>query len=165
MMPKSKLMRIMLVIGSALIIVGVSIMTWMLATADERNVIKVSLDEGDSKPVKFEALSLVPGDECEYTVKLVRGGADKFDLELDFIETGDGTLKNYARAKIIVDGSVVHDDLLANTLEDEHILLSVDFSEDKNTEFQIVYYLPLDVGNEAKNAEALFGLMLTASNE
>ena len=39
------------------------------------------------------------------------------------------------------------------------------FGEDKNTEFQIVYYLPIDVGNEAKNAEALFGLMLTASNE
>lgn len=164
-MTKSRFMRIALIAASVLIIVGVSLMTWMLATADDRNVIKVSLDEGDSKPVRFEALSLVPGDECEYSVKLVKDGADKFDLKFDFVETGDGTLKNYARVKIVVNGNVVHDELLADALENENILLSVDFGEDKNTEFQIVYYLPLDVGNEAKNAEALFGLMLTASNE
>lgn len=164
-MPRNKLMRIILIVGSVLIIVGVSLMTWMLATEDERNVIRVSMDEGDSKPVKFEALKLVPGDECEYTVKLVKGGADKFDLKFDFVETGDGVLKNYARVKIIACDNVVYDDLLANTLKNENILLSVDLAEDKNNEFRIVYYLPLDVGNEAKNAEALFGLMLTASNE
>jgi hypothetical protein len=28
-----------------------------------------------------------------------------------------------------------------------------------------VYYMPLDVGNEAKNTEAVFKLVLTASNE
>lgn len=162
---KSRLMRIILIVGSLLIIVGVSLMTWMLTTEDERNVIRVSLSEGDSKPVRFEALSLVPGDECEYAVKLVKGGANKFDLKFDFIETGDGALKDYARVKIIVKDNIVYDDLLANALENENILLSVDFGEDINTEFRIVYYLPLDVGNDAKNAEALFGLMLTASNE
>ena len=140
-------------------------MTWMLATADERNVIRVSVGEGDSKPVKFESLSLVPGDECEYSVKLVKGGADTFDLTFDFVETGDGALKNFAHVKIIVRDNVVYDDLLANALENESILLPVNFEEDLNTEFRIVYYLPIDVGNEAKNAEALFGLVLTASNE
>lgn len=164
-MQKSKLMQIILIVGSILIIVGVSLMTWMLATEDDRNVIRVQIDEGESKPVKFEALTMVPGDECEYSVKLVKGGTNKFDLKFDFVETGDGTLKNYARVKIIVCDNVVYDDLLVNTLENKNILLSVDFGEDKNTEFQIVYYLPIDVGNEAKNAEALFGLMLTASNE
>ena len=164
-MQKSKLMQIILIVGSILIIVGVSLMTWMLATEDDRNVIRVQIDEGESKPVKFEALTMVPGDECEYSVKLVKGGTNKFDLKFDFEETGDGTLKNYARVKIIVRDNVVYDDLLVNTLENKNILLSVDFGEDKNTEFQIVYYLPIDVGNEAKNAEALFGLMLTASIE
>lgn len=164
-MQKSKLMQIILIVGSILIIVGVSLMTWMLATEDDRNVIRVQIDEGESKPVKFEALTMVPGDECEYSVKLVKGGTNKFDLKFDFVETGDGTLKNYARVKIIVRDNVVYDDLLVNTLENKNILLSVDFGEDKNTEFQIVYYLPIDVGNEAKNAEALFGLMLTASIE
>ena len=165
MMERNKLMRIILIVGSVMIIVGVSFMTWMLATEDERNVIKISLDEGDIKPVKFDALSLVPGDECEYEVKLVKGGAGKFDLSLDFVETGDGTLKDYAWVKIITAGNVVYEELLVDALENENITFPVDFEEDKNTEFQIVYYLPIDVGNEAKNAEAKFGLMLTASNE
>ena len=165
MMPRNKLMRVILIVGSVMIIVGVSLMTWMLSTADERNVIRVSLDKGDRKPVKFEALSLVPGEEYEYEVKLVRGGADQFDLQFDFVETDDGTLKEYARVKILVEDDVVYDELLANALESDGILLPVDFEQRKNTEFQIVYYLPIDVGNEAKNAESKFGLVLTASNE
>ena len=107
----------------------------------------------------------MPGGECEYTVKLAKSRVDKFDLNFDFVETGDGALKNYARVKIMVHDNVVYDDLLASTLENKNIRLSVDLDEDKNNEFRIVYYLPLDVGNEAKNAEALFGLILTASNE
>lgn len=165
-MHRGRLMRIILIAGSVLIIIGVALMTWMLATADERNVIKVSLDDGETKPIKFEALSLVPGSECEYVVKLKKGGgADEYDLKFDFVETGDGKLKDFARVKIITNGNVVHDELLSTALDNEHIISSVNFDEDRNTEFRIVYYLPLDVGNEAKNAEALFGLMLTASNE
>ena len=52
-MGRSKLMRIILIAGSLWIIVGVSLMTWMLSTADDRSVISVSLNEGDSKPIKF----------------------------------------------------------------------------------------------------------------
>ena len=35
----------------------------------------------------------------------------------------------------------------------------------ENTELKIVYYLPLEVGNEAKKAEAFFELLIKASNE
>lgn len=164
-MQKNKLMQVAILIGSVLIIIGISLMLWSVLTNDERNAIKISLDIGDSKPIKFEALSLIPGDECEYSVKLQRSRAERFDLSLDFVEIGDGALKDYARVKIIAKDDVVYDELLANTLENKRILFSVDFGEDKNTEFRIVYYLPLDVGNEVKNAEAQFELVLTASNE
>jgi hypothetical protein len=164
-MQKNKLMQVAILIGSVLIIIGISLMLWSILTNDERNAIKISLDIGDSKPIKFEALSLIPGDECEYSVKLQRSRAERFDLSLDFVEIGDGALKDYARVKIIAKDDVVYDELLANTLENKRILFSVDFGEDKNTEFRIVYYLPLDVGNEVKNAEAQFELVLTASNE
>lgn len=164
-MSKNLKMRIILIVGSVLIIVGVTLMTWMLATDGERSVIRVSLGDGDSKPVKFEALSMVPGDVYEYSVELVKRGTNSFDLTFDFIETGDGTLKAYARVKIVVQGTVIYDDLLANALDMENISLPVNFKQDKNTEFKVVYYLPIDVGNEAKNAEAKFGLVLKASNE
>lgn len=164
-MTKSKLMQIILIAGSVLIIVGVSLLGWMLATEDERGVIEVKLEDGKTESLAFEALSLVPGEECEYTVKLEKSGASKYDLELDFVETEEKTLKNYARVKIIANAEVVCDELLATVFGNDDIVLPVDFSEDKNTELKIVYYLPIDVGNEAKNAEAIFELLLTASNE
>lgn len=164
-MPKSKLMRIILIAGSVLIIVGVSLMGWMLATEDERSVIEVQLENGKTQSVEFENLSLVPGEECEYTVKLEKSRADKYDLNLDFVEIEEKTLKNYARVKIIANGEVVCDELLATVFENEDIVLPVDFGEDKNTELKIVYYLPIEIGNEAKKAEAIFELLLTASNE
>lgn len=164
-MPKSKLMQIILVVGSALIIVGVSLMGWMLTTEDDRSVIEIQLKDGKTQSVEFEDLSLVPGEECEYTVKLERSDADQYDLKLDFVETEEKSLKNYARVKILANGEVVCDELLAAVFENEDIVLPVDFSEGRNTELKIVYYLPLDVGNEAKNAEAIFELLLTASNE
>ena len=165
MMNKKVLIRIVLALGSVLIIVGVSLMGWILATEEERNVIKVDLDDGKTEAIEFESLSLVPGEECEYTVKLKKSGADKYDLSLDFVETEEKTLKDHARVKIMSGDEVICDELLADIFENEDIILPVDFDEGKNTELKIVYYLPLEVGNEAKNAEAKFELLLTASNE
>ena len=164
-MTKSNLLRIIAVTASALIIVGVSLMCWMLATSDERNVIKVGLDKGDSESIKFDTLALVPGDSCEYTIKLHREGAKRYDLSLQFKETQEKTLKNFARVKISCGDEVLCDELLATVFENSAIVLPVDFKDDKNTELTITYYLPLEVGNEAKNAEADFELHLTASNE
>ena len=165
-MLKNKLMRIILVVGSALIIVGVSLMGWLLATEDERGVIEVKLEEGETESLAFEDLTLIPGEECEYTVQLEKTSASKYDLELDFVDTDEEkTLKKYARVKIVADGEVISDELLADAFEKEKIVLPVDFDDKKKTELKIVYYLPLDVGNEAKNAEAVFELLLTASNE
>ena len=45
------------------------------------------------------------------------------------------------------------------------IMVPVNFKEKTNTEFNVVYYMPEEVGNEAQNAAARFELKLTASNE
>lgn len=164
-MPKSKLIRIILSVGSILIIVGVSLLGWMLSTKDDTTVIEVQIEDGKTQSVEFERLGLVPGEECEYTVKLKKPNADEYDLSLSFVETEEKTLKNFARVKIIANGEVVSDELLATAFESEGTVLHVDFIEDKNTEIKLVYYLPIEIGNEAKNAEAIFDLVLTASNE
>ena len=80
------------------------------------------------------------------------------------LETEEGTLKHYARVKILANDEVLHDELLATAFENDNIVIPIDFRKDKNTELKIVYYLPLEVGNEAKNTEAVFELQLTASN-
>lgn len=164
-MTRSLFMRIVLIVSSALIIVGCSLMGWMMATEDERNAMEVKLSDGATETIEFEALGLIPGEQCEYTVVLKSDNADKYDLTLDFVETEEKTLKNFAKVKILAGDTVVCDELLANVFEGEDIVLSVDFESKENTELTIVYYMPIEVGNEAKNAEACFNLVLTASNE
>ena len=165
-MSKIKIMRIVLIGASVLILIGISLMTWKLTTEDDRNNVDVYLSEGMTETIQFENLSLVPGESCEYVVKLKGDNAKKYDLSLDFVDTDqEKTLKNFAYVKIIANEEVICDELLADVFENEKIVLPVDFDEKKNTELKIVYYLPIEVGNEAKNAEAFFELLLTASNE
>ena len=162
-MSKGKIMRLVLILGSALILVGVTLVVWTLNRNDEQNVIKVLLSDDATVTEQFESLRLVPGEECEYTVKLQSKKEVLYDLNLDFVETEDKTLKQFARVKILSNGQVLYDELLATAFEDEDIAVEVDFRTDKNTELTILYYLPIDVGNEAKNAEAIFELLLSAN--
>ena len=165
-MSKSKIMRIILIAGCLLIIVGVSLMGWMLATANERSVISVKLENGETEVLAFEQLALVPGEKCEYTIELKKSGASKYNLELNFVDTDEEKLlKNFARVKVMSGEEVVCDALLADAFQNEAIVLPVDFGDGKNTKLKVVYYLPLEVGNEAKKAEAAFALHLKASNE
>ena len=165
-MPKSVLMRIILVVGSLMILVGVSLMGLISATEEERGTIEVKLEEGKTETLAFEDLALIPGEESEYVVKLEKSSASKYDMELDFIDIDEEKmLKNFARVKITAGDEIVCDELLADAFENEKIVLPVDFDEGKNTELKIVYYLPLEVGNEAKKAEAFFELLIKASNE
>ena len=164
-MARTVAMRALLIAGSILIIIGVTVVAWMLITEEDRSNIEVYLSDGKTEIVEFDALSLVPGSECEYVIVLKNDNVNKYTLELDFTEKEEKTLKNFARVKILVKGEAVYDELLANALNDENITFSVDFGEDKNTELTVVYYLPIEVGNEAKNAEAIFELLITASNQ
>lgn len=165
-MTRSIFLRIVLIVSSALTIIGVLLMNWVLETSDDRDVIKIYLNNDEVvEVVKFESLALIPGDSCEYVVVLSSENSKIYDLNLSFVEIEDKPLKNFAYVKIISGEEVLCDELLATTFEGEGIDLLVDFNEGKNTIIKIVYYLPIDVGNEAKNAEAKFELRLTAKNE
>ena len=159
------IIRTVLVVMSVLILLGVVLMLWMLATEDDRNNIHVHLSNGITEDIHFEALSLVPGEQCEYTLTLKSDNASKYKLTLKFIERSEGTLKNYARVKLITSAGDIYDELLVTAFDGEGIILPVDFDAKQNTMITIVYYLPIEIGNEAKNAEALFDLHLTASDE
>lgn len=165
-MPRSSIMRILMIAISVLMLTGVGLATWALATEDERSNIKIDLSEGKTETVKFESLSLVPGESCEYNMELNGDYAEIYDVSLVFVDKDkDMTLKHYARVKIMLGEEVVCDELLADVFENDDIVLDVDLTEKKSTELKIVYYLPIEIGNEAKNAEAVFELQLTASNE
>jgi hypothetical protein len=152
-----------LVAGRVLIVVGVFLIGWMLTTKDEKDAIKIKLENGKTDSLTFEYLTLVPGEECEYVIQFEKTSASKCTLELDFVDTDEEkTLKNYARVKMLANGEVICDELLADAFEQEKMTLSVDFDKGENTKLKVIYYLPIDVGNEAKRAEAVFELLITA---
>ena len=55
--------------------------------------------------------------------------------------------------------------LFVYAFDREEIVLPIDFSEKINTELTIIYYLPVEVGTEAKNAAADFDLKIRACGE
>lgn len=165
-MQSNKIMRTLLVIASLLVLIGILMTVWILIQKRDEDIIKVQLSDGETEVIKFDALNLLPGDSCEYIIELKNDSSHKCSLSLDFVDVDEKeTLKNYAHVKIIANGAVVYDDLLATAFENDSIVLPVDFAKSTNTELKLVYYLPLEVGNEAKNAEAVFEVLITASNE
>ena len=176
-MKKGQLMRLMLVSTSALIIIGVIILNALLGKEGTSDVGSVDLENGETqivvvedisgtKTMTFENLSLVPGDSCECVIKLTADASKKYDLKLDFVDLdAEKTLKDFVRVKIEAGEVTVYDGLLALAIQKDDITVSVDGKSNKNTELKLTYYMPLEVGNEAKNAEADFELKLTASNE
>ena len=164
-MARSNYVQFVLITLSVLIIVGALLLCFLMSADDDRNVIEVRLEDGKTESVKFEGLGLVPGEKCEYTISLQSNKTKTYELKLDFVEDEEKTLKNFARVNISANGETVCDELLSDVFENDDIVLFVDFNKNKNTELKIVYYMPLEVGNEAKNAEAVFELQLAASNE
>ena len=66
LMPKSKLMRIILLVGSLLIIVGISLMGWLLATS----VIEIGSEDGKTESLEFENLTLCSAKNANIPFKL-----------------------------------------------------------------------------------------------
>lgn len=164
-MTKSAFMRIVLIAESVLIIIGVILMCSMCRPFKTGNVINVYLKDGETEAVEFKDLALIPGDTKEYQIKLIGSPAEQYNVKIVFAEEEEKTLKKFLYVKIIADDIVICDQLLADAFEGNGLILPVDFREGKHTDLTIIYHLPIEVGNEAKNAEAVFSLLFTPINE
>lgn len=171
-MSRRRLLQIIVSAASVLIVVGVILMGVIMNTEEDRSVIHVDLDKGEEnsteQKVDFESLALLPGESCEYTLVLEGEESDRYDVTLSLYENQaekNHTLKNFVFLRIESGENVVCDMLLRDVYASEGFTLPVDQTTGENTELRFVYYLPADVGNEAQNAEAFFGLKITASNE
>ncbi len=163
-MTKNNVMRFGIIAICLLILIGVILLLWLRGTEEESNVIRVDLD-GKTEPLRFERLAMIPGDSCEYTLTLDSDRVKQLDVRLDFVELEEKTLKDFARVKLLSGETVLFDELLRDAIEGELPTLPVNFSTGENTVLKVVYYLPLEVGNEAKRAEASFELRIFAISE
>ena len=163
---RNNLMRGLLLFGSVLILVGVVLTGFLLATEEDSTVIEIYLEYNSSHTVEFEHLGLIPGWETRYQLEFLQTRVDRYDLYVDFVpKDGGGELSNYARVKILSGETEVYDELLADAFRHPSLILPVDFGTKANTALTVVYYLPEDVGNEAKLAEAFFEVRFSASTK
>ena len=61
--------------------------------------------------------------------------------------------------------SEIYDELLAEAMDGRSLSLNVNFKKAENTELKLVYYMPLEVGNEAKLATSDFRLNIISTVE
>ena len=160
-MTRDRLMRVILIAASILIIIGVILMHFLFRSLRSGDFINLYLEDGKTEAIGFSDLSLVPGDSREYRVRLTASPAGNYDIKLSFAEEMDKGLKNFVHVKLIADDVVLCDQLLADAFKNDELVMPVDLRKEKYADLTIVYYMPIEVGNEAKNVEAIFSLLFT----
>lgn len=124
--------------------------------------IQVEIEDGETTEVEFEKLGLLPGQSTEYTLYLSSSDGPTKTVHFDFHETSDSPLADFVYVKMIFNGEVICDALLADVMTDAPITFEADLSTGEQHEVTIIYYMPEEVGNEAEGAEAWFDLYITA---
>ena len=110
---KGTVTRILIIISSIMTIVGLLLMYQTMEASKDQQVITVHIHEGEIETVAFADLTLVPGSSSQYTVKIKSDTAENCELSLDFVRTAQSPLEEFAYVRIISDGGVVYDALLA----------------------------------------------------
>ena len=164
-MKREIIMRIGIIVIAVLILCGVILTLLLMNDRVRGNVFDIGLD-GNISPIEFEGLKMVPGDSVEYKLAFKGRDAKEYNVNLDFADVDpDGTLKNFVRIKILSGENEIYDELLADAMNGRNLSLNVNFKKAENTELKLVYYMPLEVGNEAKLATSDFRLNITSTVE
>ena len=156
-----------MVIGICVLnLAGSGLMAYFVANPDRGDVISVDLGKPSGDTVNFDDLALLPGHSSEY--KIFLGGDVKNDcnVTLKFAESGDKDLKKFVYAKIEYNGKNVYgkDMLLEELFKADAVTFPCELSNGEDHIIKITYYMPVEVSNEAENAEADFVLEIVASN-
>ena len=130
-----------------------------------RDIIKINLGEEGQKVVSFSDFSLLPGEETEYKILFDEVDLSTYDVVLQFKTETDYAAYDFLCVRIIVDGKVLCDRTLSEVFADDPLFLQINPIEDRSVEIKVVYYIPLDTGNEAENMTFDFDLIITATTQ
>ena len=164
-MKRDLIMQVGIIVIAVLIMCGV-VLTLLMMNDDVRgDVLDIGLD-GNISPIEFGGLKMVPGDSVEYKMCFTGKAAEEYNVNLSFTDADpDGTLKNFIRVKILSGQTAIYDELLVDAMNGDGINVNVNFKAKENTELKLIYYMPLEVGNEAKLATSDFRLNITSTME
>ena len=164
-MKRTLLMRVGIILIAVFIIVGVVLTLLLMNERNRGNVLDIGLD-GTISPIEFGGFKMVPGDATEYKLAFTGRAAGAYDTVLSFSDADpSGRLKDFIRVRILSGQTEIYDELLADAMNGKSVSLRVDFEKNENTELILIYYMPLEVGNEAKLTTADFRLNITSNLE
>lgn len=161
---KNILILAAIALSAVVALTGVGLYIAWEPTNDE-GMIRVNVSANGTEIVEFEDLHVLPGEESNYQLALYSPVNGPARVTLSFDEKAEGTLKNFVFVKITNEaGEVVCDLLLAEAMTQE-FSFDAELGRKDPCELSVTYYMPEDVTNEAKNASALFDLVICACNE
>ncbi len=153
-----------------LVIIGAAGFTgYLMWYAENRDdAIQVGLD-GDGEVVEFRDLEMHPGDSAEFDLAITHEVEGECQLTLDFIDSAPAevtnNLKEYIKVIIIFNGEKIYEEDLTKAIDAELAPIDCVLDEKEPVEMKIIYLMPIEVGNEAENAEAFIDLAIKVSNE
>ena len=151
-------------LGILALIIGV-VLIYTLYDKEDRDVIRVNIDNHESKTISFEDLALVPGEETGYTFMFDQVDLAEYDVVLQFKKTEKTVPCDFIYVRISVDGEVKYDKSLGEFLDKDPVFFHINPIKNKDNEVNVTYYIPLDVGNEAQDVDVYFDLVVTATSQ
>ena len=164
MLRRDRIIAWVMAVLCAICLVGVAITVVMLFRNDEENyTFDIDID-GEKEVLEFTGLGLTPGEQKTYTVAL-RGKLDYAStITFDFSADQPQPLAEFVYARVVVDGRMLCDELLSSLLAESRTVLKCQLPKGELREVEIIYYMPIETGNEAKLREASFEITVTSSH-
>ena len=157
-----RLKYVLPIVAVVLLLVGVAILTTVLLATNDEFVKDVSLKENDitRESLEFSANGLNPGDVREYTINLKGKSAGTYALSFDFVEVGNGALKNFVDVALQY-GDKTFNYKLAELLDGKPVSFNCRIGGG-TTVIKVIYSMSQDTGNEAQRTSTDFTVNLTA---
>ncbi|MGN1052327.1 MAG: hypothetical protein ACI4SH_02930 [Candidatus Scatosoma sp.] len=124
-----------------------------------KKTVNVKADGITEATVSVSDLSLTPSQSKEYEISLVCDVAGKFSVELDYEEKNDGGMKDFVDVSVYAEGECVYEGGLADLLQpNSRVVFNSTLHAKTPNAVKIVYAMPAETGNEAKNTSATFDI-------
>ena len=159
---KNKILFTIFIVASCICVAFfvMSIMVLNYTNAFEKEIIV------DSENVTIEDMSIVnlalhPGESVEYHVSFKSRVSGKYRVDIEFIESENGDLKNFINVSIVDNETAIYDKGLNDALAGEGLSHNCQLEANKPYTLDIKYLMPKTAGNEAMGAKASFKVKFT----
>ena len=164
-------MIIVLIVSSAIILIGVVIGALSLADFDGEDTTKVKFSESKTEgAVEFREMLVHPGETVGHTVLLTSEVEGECELSVSFKEYKPNLLANelkkYVYVTVTLGDAVICESVLLEELFSTELEAQVcELDSKEPLELDISFHMPIETGNEAEFTEAYFDVIISVSNE